>query len=145
MAVAGIAGDEYAPNTVLLRHLDAQIPETDVVELRFHWETRCLLQQFEEVVILTRCIARNWRMKEPPLAYVHSPEELPVAVQLRLQHAIGGALREAFFELRVQITRAEYREDHALVEIRSATIDAHLVTHGGARAVAPDDKVRLEH
>ena len=82
-------------------------------------------------------------MEEPALADVDAAEELPVAFQVRVHHAIGGARRKAL-EPFVQLARAEHGQHHELVEIGAAALDADLLAHDGMAAVAADDVVRLQ-
>ena len=87
--------------------------------------------------------ARHRRVEEPALADVDAAEELPVALQVRVQHAVGRALGEAL-EAFVQLARAEHGQHHALVEVGAAALDAELLAHQRAAAVAADDVVGLE-
>src|SRR5262249_60264178 len=100
-------------------------------------ESRDLLQQPVKVVIVPRGVRGNRRMEEPALAHIDPSEELPVAFQIRVHHAIGGAGRKTR-ELLVELARAEQGEHHELVEIRAAALDADLLANGGMAAVAPD-------
>src|SRR4051812_30352247 len=76
-------------------------------------------------------------MEEEALAHVDAPEELPVALELGLQYAVGGDLGELLEGL-VQLLRPEHREHHPLVEVAARAVDPHAVAHQRAAAVAAD-------
>ena len=139
----GIAGDEYASHLIAIGDGDAQIPKPHVVEIADEREARGFVQQRQEIVIVLRGIGRHRRMKEPALADVDAAEELPVPLQIGVQHAIGGARRKAL-EFLVQVARAEQRQHHDLVEIRAAALDPDLPPHDGMTAVAADHVVGFD-
>src|SRR5690242_735971 len=98
MAVAGIASNEDPPHAVAPGNLDAQVPEADVVEVGGKGKARGLVEQSRKVVVLALRLTGHWSVEEPSFAHVNSAKELPVALQLRLENAIGRALREALFQ-----------------------------------------------
>ena len=76
-------------------------------------------------------------MEEPAFADVDAAEELPVAVQVRVHDAIGRARRK-FFQRLVQVAGAEHQQHHELVEVGATALDADLIAHQRAWAVAAD-------
>ena len=101
------------------------------------------LQQAVKVVIVLGRVRRHRRMEEKPLADVDPAEELPIALQVRMHGAVGGARRKAIERI-MELARAEHRQHHELVEIRSAALDPELATDGGVAPVATHDIVRLQ-
>jgi len=77
-------------------------------------------------------------------ADVDPAEELPVALQFGLHHPIGGRGREAIQEF-MQLLGAENGQQHALVEVASATIDAHAPADQRSTAITAHQIVGLQH
>ena len=115
-----------------------------MVELAGEREAGDALQQAVEIEIAGRGVGRHRRVEEEALADVDAAEELPVAVEVRMQHAIGRALGKALEPL-VQLARAEHGQHHELVEVGAAARDADLLAHQRMAAVAADHIVGLEH
>ena len=88
--MSGVAGDEHAAGAVVPRHRDAQIPEADMLEFAVELEARDLVEQSFEVKVVARRVGGHRRMEKPADLRVDAPEKLPVSVELRVQHAIGG-------------------------------------------------------
>src|SRR5215472_6484470 len=143
MAVRRIAGDEHAALPVAVSDVDAQIPEPHVLEVARHAEPGGPLDQRMRVEAGRRRGLAYRRVEEPRLRRVHPPEEPPVALELGMQHTVRGPQREALQAL-VQLAGPEDRQDHALIEVRSAAGYAGLLAHLRMRAVAPDDVVSLD-
>src|SRR5262249_50804110 len=95
MAVGGVAGDEDAAHLVAVGGGDAQIPEAHIVELAGETESGGLLQQALKVVVVPRGVGRDRSVKKELLADVDAAEELPIALQIRMHDAVGGARRKA--------------------------------------------------
>ncbi len=140
MAVGGVARDKDAPDLILLRNRDAQVPEPHIVELARETEAGGALQQAMEVIIVARRIGRHRRVEEPALLGIDAAEELPVALEVGMHHAISGSRRKAL-ELLVELARPKECQHHELVEIRAGTLDADLLTDGGMAAVAAHDVI----
>ena len=87
----GVPGDEDSPGAIVLRDRDAQIPEADMFETARELETRGLVQQTGEIVVVARGIGRHRRVEEEALLGIDAAEELPVAVQRRIHRPIGRA------------------------------------------------------
>src|SRR5687767_1834271 len=121
MLVAGIASDEHAPLLVLAGSQDAEVPEADVVERGLKAEAGRLVQQAKEIEVVLPRVFRYRRMEEEALFSVDPSEELPVPLQLRLEHAVGRRARVPV-EALVQLARPKDRQHHALVEVASAAV-----------------------
>src|SRR5947207_5388626 len=93
------------------------------------------LQQSMKIVIIACRVGRHRRMEEPAFADIDSAEELPIAVKIGMNDAIGRAWRKAL-ELVVQLARAEQRQHHQLIKIGAAARYAGLFAHDRMRAVA---------
>src|SRR5579864_3879049 len=139
MLVACVPGDKDTAFAVLARHHDPQVPEADVIQLGMEINTSRVMQQAEKVKVVRARLGRNWGVKEEPLADVDATKELPVAFQLRLQHPIRRTFRKPL-QGRVELGRAEYGQDHALVEIATTPINAHRFAYQRAPAVAAHDE-----
>src|ERR1700722_4787267 len=104
MRMRGVAGDEDAANLIGLGDGDTQVPETDIVEVGRERETCGFFEKRMEIVIVPRSVRRHRGMEEPAFADIDAAEELPVAVKVRIQHAIGRARWKAL-EFLVQFAR----------------------------------------
>ena len=102
----GVSGNERASDLIAIGDGDTQIPKSHIVEIADEREACGFVQQREEIVIVLRGIGRHWRVKEPALPGVDAAEELPIAFQIWMQHAIGRARRKTL-ELLVQVARTE--------------------------------------
>src|SRR5262245_13079509 len=145
VAVSGIAGDEHAADLIALGDRHAHVPVADVVVFGLKLQSDDLLDQGMDVVGLAIDLVGHRRVEEPALADVDAAEELPVALELRRQHPVGRAYREATAERLVQLARAKYGEHHELVVVVAAPLDADLLAHDGMAAVAADRVVALQH
>jgi hypothetical protein len=83
-------------------------------------------------------------MEKPAFLRVDAPEELPIAVQVRMQDPIGRLRREAL-EALAQLARAKHGEHHDLIEIGALALDAGLFPHDRVTAVAADHIIPFEH
>src|SRR6266851_8711407 len=128
MTVARVPGDEHPPDPIFAGHGDAQVPEPDVIEISMERKAGSALNQTEKVIVFRRCFARHRSVEEEAFAHVNPTKELPVALQVWVKHSIRGPVGEAFHAL-VQLGRTEDRQHHTLVEIRTAAIDAQLLTY----------------
>src|SRR5215211_246474 len=144
MAMSRVAGDEDPPLSISIRYCDAQVPETDVVELTLELESRCFLDKTMEIEILSRGVFVHRGVEEKAFAHVHSAKELPISLQVGMHYAIGGALREALEPL-MQLPRAENGEHHAGIVISSIPANAKRLAHSRMRAVSADDVVGFQH
>ena len=88
MAVRGVAGDEDAPDAILIGDRDAQVPEADVLELDVEFLADRRMQIAAEIEIVLRGAERHRRMEEPGGAEIDAAEELPVALQVGMQHIV---------------------------------------------------------
>src|SRR5690242_4099783 len=107
MAVCGIARNEDATGAIGLSHRIAQLPEARVIDLAYKIETGGAAQGCAEVEALSLGVARHRSVEEETLPNVDAAEELPITLQIRMQHAIGRARRKAL-ELLVQLLRAKH-------------------------------------
>ena len=80
MRMRGVAGNEDTAGLVSVGDGDAQIPEADIVEFAGERKACHVLKQAVKVVVFARGVGRHRRMKEPALADVDPPEELPIAL-----------------------------------------------------------------
>jgi len=83
-------------------------------------------------------------VEEPAFADVDSAKELPVTLQIGMDHAIGGTRRKTLKPL-VQLARAEQRQHHQLCKVGAIAGDAGLLADHGVAAVAADGVIRLEN
>jgi hypothetical protein len=143
MAVRRIAGDEHPAATVAARDVYPQIPETHVFERARHRRSRSPPDQGMDVEVLNGRVPADRRVEEPRPGGVNPPEESPVPLELGVQHPVRCPLRKAL-QARVQFARPEHREDHALVEVRPAALNARLLTHPRVCPVAADQVVALD-
>src|SRR4029079_3902797 len=95
MTVRRIAGDEDAADLIVFRNRDAQVPEAHIIEFAREVETRSLLQQSVEIVIVAGRIGGHWRMEEKSFANVDAAEEPPISFQRGMHGAKRRARREA--------------------------------------------------
>src|ERR1043165_2910374 len=95
MAVRRVPRNEDAACPISVRYRDAKIPEPDVIEVTGKIESRRALDQSMNVEIVGAASPRPRRMKEPGLFVIDAPEELPVAVEVRMHHPIGGTRRKS--------------------------------------------------
>src|SRR5437868_6364923 len=105
MAVRSVAGDEDPAGAIRVGNREAQVPESDMVELDVEQSAYSLLHIRAEIEVVLRRARRHRRMEEPRGAQVDPAEELPVTLELGLQHAVvrlAGIAREQL----VQPTRA---------------------------------------
>ena len=82
-------------------------------------------------------------MEEPAFADIDSAEELPIAVEIGMNDAIGRAWRKAL-ELVVQLARAKQRQHHQLLKVGAAARYAGLFADDGMRAIAANGIVGLQ-
>src|SRR5690606_33219060 len=112
----------------------AEVPETYVVELGAELKAGDLLEEAVEVEVVRGGVRRYGRVEEPALADVDASEELPVALEVRVEHAIGGAFRKAL-EAFVKAAGTEDGEDHAAAEVCTAHLDAQAFADHRSGAV----------
>ena len=60
-----------------------------MIELASKFETRRLVEQRGKVEIIAGRVAGHGRMEKPAFFRIDAPEELPIAVQVRMQDPIG--------------------------------------------------------
>ena len=82
-----------------------------MIERAGEFEAGGILDQRLEIEGLLVGPRRHGGMKEPALADVDAAEELPIAVEIGMHHAIDRALRKAL-EPFVQFARAEHHQRH---------------------------------
>ena len=144
MAVRGIAGDEDAADAVLIGDREAQVPEADVLELDVEFVADRLMQEAAEIEIVFCGAERHRRVKEPGGAEIDAAEELPVALQVGMQHIVEGLVGKALQQL-VQAGRAEHQQHHQPVVIGQGLRNAGGLAHQRAAAVAADHIVCPQH
>ena len=131
------------PGAVFARHLHAQVPEAEVVQVVGELGAHGPVEQLLDVQV-RRCAALGkWCVEEPVPLGVDPPEEGPVALEVRRHHAVGGPRREpapGSGELR----RAEDRQRHDLVEVGAGTFHAALFGDDRPAAVAAHDVVGFQ-
>ena len=144
MAVRGVAGDEDAAHAVLIRDRDAQVPKADVLELDVELLADRRMQKAAEIEIVFCRTERHRRVKEPGSAEIDAAEELPVALQVGMQHIVEGLVGEAL-QQPVQAGRAEHQQHHQPVVIGQGLRNAGGRAHQRAAAVAADHIVCPQH
>ena len=142
MAVRRIPGDEGPAPAVGIGDVDAQIPESNVLEGTRCGGSRSPLYHGMDIEI-RRCRVRGDRCVEEPGPGVDAAEKPPVSRELWMQHAVRGPRGKAF-QVRVQIARLENRQHHALLEIRSTGRYACPFPDHRMGAVAADDVGALD-
>src|SRR6516162_6000367 len=143
MAVGRVPGDERPALTVGISDVDAQVPEAHMLEVAGRGKSRSALYQGMDVKVACRRIPGYGCVEEPGSGGVNPSEEPPASLKLWVQHAVRGPRGKAF-QARVQVSRPENRQDHALVEVRSTARDACLLSHHRTGAVAADDEGALD-
>ena len=133
----GVAGDEDAPDAILIGDRDAQLPKTDVLELDVELLADRLMHEAAEIEIVLGGAERHRRMEEPGGAEIDAAEELPVTLQLRMQHVVEGLVGETF-EQSVKAGRTEHQQHHQPVVVGQGLGDAGGLAHQRAAAVAAD-------
>ncbi len=141
--MGSIAGDEGTPPGILRGHGHAQIPEAHMVELGFEFETRSSLDERVNVVIVRRSVLWHGCMEELAFTNVHSPEELPVAVQVRMHGTVGSPFRKALQSL-MKLFRTEDGQHHTRVEVCPRTVNPQVVADNGAATVAANKVISLD-
>ena len=82
-------------------------------------------------------------MEEEALFGIDAAEELPVAVQRRIHHAISRTHRKSLQSL-AEFARIEDREHHKLVEVRTVTLDARPFAYDRVSAVTTYNVIGLQ-
>ena len=92
--VGGVTGDEDAVRPIVLRHRQPQIPEADMVERAGELEAGDPVEQGGKVEIVPGGVVGHGCVEEPAFVRVDAAEELPVAVQVRMQDPVSRLHRE---------------------------------------------------
>src|ERR1700676_523450 len=116
MAVRGVAGDKDAPAAIVIGGGDAQIPEADVLEFDIELRAYRRKKAAAEIEIIPGGAERHRRMKEPGSAEIDAAEELPVALQIGMQHVVERLVRKSLQQL-VQPLRTKHQQHHQPVMI----------------------------
>ncbi len=132
----GVAGDEHAARAVAVGDREAQVPETDVLELDIELDTGRFVDQAPEVEVVPGRPGRHRRVKEPRRAEIDPAEEFPVALQVGMQNAEERLAGMPPLQQPVQSLRAEHQQHHQPVMVRQGLRYARLLAHDGAAAVA---------
>ena len=143
MRVRGVAGNEDAAVSIRVGDGVAQLPEARIVDLAGEIEAGGRAQRRAEIEILALGVARDRRVEEEPLADIDAAEELPVTLEVRVQHAVSRARRKAL-QCLVELARPEHDQHHQLVEIGAAARDAAGLADHRSAAVATHGVVRSE-
>ena len=96
-----------------------------------------------EVEVVGGGAGRHRRMEEPAAAEVDAAQELPVALELGLQHVVERLARIALQQL-VQFARAEHEQHHHAVVVGAGLRQAGLLADQRAGAVAAHDIRRAQ-
>src|SRR5258708_39176196 len=109
MAVGSIAGDEDAPAAIAIGGGKAQIPKTDMLEFDIELGACRGMDGAGKIEIVPGGSRRHRGMKEPGGAEIDPAEELPVALQIGVQHAVERLVRKSV-QQPVQHLRTKYQE-----------------------------------
>src|SRR5690606_22683249 len=96
-----------------------------------------------EVEVVLAGVPWHRRVEEEALTNVDATEELPVPLELGLEHSVGSALRKALQSF-VELRRTEDSQYHALVKVLALPVDAHGFANQGAATVAAHEVIRLD-
>jgi hypothetical protein len=88
MAVRRIAGDEDATLPISIGRGNAQLPEADVLKLHVEVRPNRGVKILPEVEIILGRSRWDGRMEEPCRTEIHTTEELPVSLQLRIKNIV---------------------------------------------------------
>src|SRR6476659_8420249 len=95
MAVRRIAGYEDTARAIGIGNGEAQLPEADVVDLDIEFCACRLAHELPEIEVVLRGAGRHRGVEEPGAVQVHTAEELPVSLELGMQHAVERLARIA--------------------------------------------------
>jgi hypothetical protein len=95
VGVRRVPRDEDTAGPVRVGHLHPQVPEADVLDVAVEREPGGAVQQPGEVVSAHPRAPGDRGVEEELPAHVDPTEEHPVALQRRVQHAVGGPVGEA--------------------------------------------------
>ena len=135
MRMRGITCNENASTLVLVGHRHAHLPEGQVFEIAFHRKAGGLANEAKRVEGFNLGFGRHRCVEEPAIRHIDTTEKLPIAIVFRTQDAIGRAFGKTL-QLFVEIGRAENGEQHGLIVILRRAVNADLVAHSRACAIA---------
>ena len=102
MAVRGIAGDENPPVLIGGGDRVAQVPKTDMLNFEREFEAGGIEKCRLEIDVLAAHVGLHRRVEEKVFVGINTPKKFPIAVQVRMHHAVGRAFGKAL-ELLVQV------------------------------------------
>src|SRR5258708_15719575 len=139
MAVGGSAGDENAPAAIVIGGGDAQIPEADVLERDVELRANGRIEIAAEIEIVPAGSERHRGMKEPGGAEIDAAKELPIALQIGMQHVVERLVRKSLQQL-VKPLRTKNQQHHQPVMIGAGLGNTSGFADQRSAAIAADNR-----